>query len=661
MKNWTLYVLLLVILLAVLARGFDREEEFEDYSVFFEKVMAGKVHEMELSEKLVRYKIVGDEKTTYLAYAAMDDGDLKLFREQKIRVKDEEASTKDNPVYRDHIKIKVRPPSDVPWWISIIGSWFPFVVLIFLWFYFLQKIQGGGTKAMSFGKSRARFLDTSKTRTTFGEVAGADEAKEDLQEIIAFLKHPKRFQKIGARIPRGVLLVGPPGTGKTLLARAVAGEAKVPFLHISGSDFVEMFVGVGASRVRDLFEQGKKHAPCLLFIDEIDAVGRQRGAGLGGGHDEREQTLNQLLVEMDGFETNEGLILIAATNRPDVLDPALLRPGRFDRQVFVDLPDVVGRVGIFQVHLKNVPVARDVDVDRLARATPGFSGADIANMVNEGALHAARYGRDEVRMLDLENARDKVLMGPERKSRVITDQIKEKTAWHEAGHALVSLLVGQRDAVHKVSVIPRGRALGVTSFLPDEVSRTEGNMEDLVNDMCTAMGGRVAEEIQFGKISAGASDDIRRASAIARRMVCEFGMSSKLGPVAYSGSNQTVFLGRELSQQRPYSEATASKIDAEVTRLITEAYERARELLTRERALLARISVALMEREVLTGDELDQLVRGEELPPLPHAAGETPVDDEPEARRAAEDEDESRLDVGFPGELSPEPALGSGD
>jgi cell division protease FtsH len=656
-KNWTLYVLLLVILLAIFVRGLEQGQEIEPYSKFYSRFQSGEIFEMHLSDKVITYRIAADPEKRFMAYGALDDGDLKKFREKEIHVEDPDASTDEKKVFLDRIRIKVTPPSDIPWWVSIIGSWFPILIVVFLWFYFLQKIQGGGTKAMSFGKSRARFLDTSKTRTTFQDVAGADEAKDDLQEIISFLRHPKKFQRIGARIPRGVLLVGPPGTGKTLLARAVAGEAKVPFLHISGSDFVEMFVGVGASRVRDLFEQGKKHAPCLLFIDEIDAVGRQRGAGLGGGHDEREQTLNQLLVEMDGFETNEGLILLAATNRPDVLDPALLRPGRFDRQVFVDLPDVVGREGIFKVHIQEVPTAEDVDLKKLSRATPGFSGADIANMVNEGALQAARFGREKVAMGDLEDARDKVLMGPERKSRVITDQIKEKTAWHEAGHALVSRLVGQRDAVHKVSVIPRGRALGVTSFLPDEVSRMEGNREDLLHDLATAMGGRCAEEVRFGMISAGAADDIRRASSIARRMVCELGMSEKLGPVAYSNSSATVFLGRELQRERPYSEATAALIDAEVTRLVTDGYDTAKRLLQENEEVLERIAEALLVREVLSGEELELLIEGRELPPIEQEAVEAVVE-EPKNPRTQDQAEEASLGMGSPGEFAP--AMGPG-
>ena len=656
MKNWTLYVLLLVILLAIFVRGLEQGQEIEPYSKFYSRFQSGEIFEMHLSDKVITYRIAADPEKRFMAYGALDDGDLKKFREKEIHVEDPDASTDDKKVFLDRIRIKVTPPSDIPWWVSVIGSWFPILIVVFLWFYFLQKIQGGGTKAMSFGKSRARFLDTSKTRTTFQDVAGADEAKDDLQEIISFLRHPKKFQRIGARIPRGVLLVGPPGTGKTLLARAVAGEAKVPFLHISGSDFVEMFVGVGASRVRDLFEQGKKHAPCLLFIDEIDAVGRQRGAGLGGGHDEREQTLNQLLVEMDGFETNEGLILLAATNRPDVLDPALLRPGRFDRQVFVDLPDVIGREGIFKVHIAEVPTHDDVDIKKLSRATPGFSGADIANMVNEGALQAARFGRDKVRMGDLEDARDKVLMGPERKSRVITDQIKEKTAWHEAGHALVSRLVGQRDAVHKVSVIPRGRALGVTSFLPDEVSRMEGNREDLLHELATAMGGRCAEEVRFQKVSAGAADDIRRASSIARRMVCELGMSDKLGPVAYSNTSATVFLGRDLQRERPYSEATAALIDAEVTRLVTEGYDTAKQLLENNQETLERIAVALLDREVVSGEELELLIEGRELPPL-EIEPEGATSEEPTNPRAQDEAEEAGLGLGSPGELAP--AMGS--
>ena len=488
----------------------------------------------------------------------------------------------------------------------------PVLLLLGLWIFFMRQMQSGGNKALSFGKSRARLLSSQQKKVTFKDVAGVDEAKEELQEIIEFLREPQKFQKLGGRIPKGVLLVGPPGTGKTLLARAVAGEANVPFFSISGSDFVEMFVGVGASRVRDLFEQGKKNAPCIIFIDEIDAVGRHRGAGLGGGHDEREQTLNQLLVEMDGFESNEGVILIAATNRPDVLDPALLRPGRFDRRVVVPRPDVGGREAILKVHTKKIPLAEDVDLSVLARGTPGFSGADIANLVNEGALLAARQNRKHVTMVDFESSKDKVLMGAERKSMILSDEEKKNTAFHEAGHALVGLIVPNADPLHKVTIIPRGMALGVTMQLPLDDKHTY-TRDYLESKLAIAMGGRAAEELFLHQITTGAGNDIEQATEIARRMVCEFGMSD-LGPLAFGKNQQEIFLGRDLATSRDFSEDTAIKIDQEVKKFVTTAYERAKEILTTHREALVRIAEALLVREVLDASEVNLLIEGKPLP-----------------------------------------------
>ncbi len=489
----------------------------------------------------------------------------------------------------------------------------PFVLLIGVWFFFMRQMQAGGNKAMSFGKSRARLLSMQQKKITFKEVAGVDEAKEELKEIIEYLREPAKFQKLGGRIPKGVLLVGPPGTGKTLLARAVAGEANVPFFSISGSDFVEMFVGVGASRVRDLFEQGKKNAPCIIFIDEIDAVGRHRGAGLGGGHDEREQTLNQLLVEMDGFESNDGVILVAATNRPDVLDPALLRPGRFDRRVVVGLPDVRGREEILRVHVKKVPIADDVNLNVLARGTPGFSGADLANMVNEAALSAARMNRKQVTMYDCEVAKDKVLMGAERKSMLLTEEEKRVTAYHEAGHALVSLKREHADPIHKVTIIPRGMTLGVTIFLPGD--RHNYTREYLEANLAIAYGGRVAEEIFLKQMSTGAGSDIESATDLARRMVCEYGMS-RLGPLTFGKKEEQIFLGREIAQHRDFSEETARQIDLEVRRLIDEAYQSAHNIVETYADAMHRIAAALLERETIDAEEVKMLIEGKELPPL---------------------------------------------
>jgi cell division protease FtsH len=490
---------------------------------------------------------------------------------------------------------------------TILISWFPMLLLIAVWIFFMRQMQSGGGKAMSFGKSRARLVSDSARKVTFEDVAGIEEAKEELEEIIEFLRDPKKFTKLGGRIPKGVLLVGHPGTGKTLLARAIAGEAGVPFFNISGSDFVEMFVGVGASRVRDLFVQGKKHAPCIIFIDEIDAVGRHRGAGLGGGHDEREQTLNQLLVEMDGFESNDGVILISATNRPDVLDPALLRPGRFDRQVVVPLPDLRGREGILKVHVRQTPLSTDVDLSVVARGTPGFSGADLENLVNEAALLAARQEKDTVEMIDLELAKDKVLMGTERKSMIMSEKEKRNTAYHEVGHALVSKFLPETDPVHKVSIIPRGRALGVTMTLPIE-DRLSYNEDYMKNTLAKLMGGRVAEELVFDHRTSGATDDIDKATNIARKMVTVYGMSESMGPIAFGQKEEAIFLGREIAQHRDYSEQTAIMIDEEVRRIVDEAYETAKKILKEHEDLLHKIAETLIEKETLGGKEIDAII-----------------------------------------------------
>ncbi len=517
------------------------------------------------------------------------------------------------------VEVKAEPPEDQPWYMTILVSWFPMLLLVGVWVFFMRQMQNGGGKAMSFGRSRARLLNQEEgARVTFADVAGVDEAKDELSEVVEFLSNPKKFTRLGGRIPKGVLLVGPPGTGKTLLARAVAGEAGVPFFSISGSDFVEMFVGVGASRVRDLFVQGKKNAPCLIFIDEIDAVGRQRGAGLGGGHDEREQTLNQLLVEMDGFESNEGVILIAATNRPDVLDPALLRPGRFDRQVVVPTPDLRGRRSILEVHTKRTPLADDVDLETLARGTPGFSGADLENLVNEAALQAAKQDQDKLDMHDFEYAKDKVLMGRERRSLILSDEEKRITAYHEGGHALAARLLPGSDPVHKVTIIPRGRALGVTMQLPEE-DRHGYSRTYLRNNLVVLLGGRVAEELIFDDITTGASNDIERVTRMARKMVCEWGMSEAVGTLSIGETGEEVFIGREWIQNKNYSEDTARLVDAEVKRIVEEAHSRCRTLLKDNEDILHRIAKALLDRETLNSDELDLIMDNKELPPLEHA------------------------------------------
>jgi cell division protease FtsH len=517
-------------------------------------------------------------------------------------------------------------------WAQFLVSWMPLGIICVLFIFLMRQLQAGGGKAMSFGKSKAKLLSENHNKVTFADVAGIDEAKDELEEIIQFLKDPKKFTKLGGRIPKGVLLMGSPGTGKTLLARAIAGEAGVPFFSISGSDFVEMFVGVGASRVRDLFEQGKKHAPCIIFIDEIDAVGRHRGAGLGGGHDEREQTLNQLLVEMDGFESNEGVILIAATNRPDVLDPALLRPGRFDRRIVVPRPDVKGREGILKVHTKKTPLSPEVDLDSIARGTPGFSGADLENLVNEAALLAARRNKERLDNGDFEFAKDKVMMGSERRSMIISEKDKKITAWHEAGHALVARLVPQCDPVHKVTIIPRGPALGLTQMLPKE-DRLNWNRQAVLDRIAMAMGGRIAEELQFDEITSGAKSDIDHATQFARSMVCEWGMSEKLGPLAFGEEQQEVFLGREFGHRaRNFSEKTAIDIDDEVRQIVTTQYQRAKHLLVENKAVLDRIAAALLEWETLDGADVEAILSGQPLKARPAVPARPPEAKRPEVK-----------------------------
>ena len=520
-----------------------------------------------------------------------------------------------NRLIEKKVEVKAEPPEEQPWYMTLLVSWFPMLLLVGVWIFFMRQMQSGGGKAMSFGRSRARLLNQDTTRVTFADVAGIDEAKDELSEVVEFLSNPKKFTRLGGRIPKGVLLVGPPGTGKTLLARAVAGEAGVPFFSISGSDFVEMFVGVGASRVRDLFVQGKKNAPCLIFIDEIDAVGRQRGAGLGGGHDEREQTLNQLLVEMDGFESNEGVILIAATNRPDVLDPALLRPGRFDRQVMVPTPDLRGRRRILEVHTKRTPLSANVDLETLARGTPGFSGADLENLVNEAALQAAKLNQDRLDMHDFEYAKDKVLMGRERRSLILSEEEKRITAYHEGGHALAARLLPGSDPVHKVTIIPRGRALGVTMQLPEE-DRHGYSRTFLRNNLVVLLGGRVAEEIIFDDITTGASNDIERVTRMARKMVCEWGMSEAVGTLAIGETGEEVFIGREWVHNKNFSEDTARLVDSEVKRIVEEAHSRCRKLLEENLDALHRIAKALLDRETITGNDINLLMDNQELPPL---------------------------------------------
>ena len=596
-KNLALWVIIAFILLALFSMVNQPVEAPQKiYSDFLTMIEKGEVSEVQIQGERVKGK--DNQGTTFETIILKENAELmKLLREKGVRT-------------------VVVPPETNAWYTNAFITWFPLILLVGIWIFFMRQMQSGGGKALSFGKSKARLMGDKKNPTTFKDVAGVDEAKEELHEIIEFLKEPQKFSKLGGKIPKGVLLVGPPGTGKTLLARAIAGEASVPFFSISGSDFVEMFVGVGASRVRDLFDQGKKNSPCIIFIDEIDAVGRHRGAGLGGGHDEREQTLNQLLVEMDGFENNEGVILIAATNRPDVLDPALLRPGRFDRQVVVARPDIKGREGILKVHTSEVPLDDDVKLKTIARGTPGFTGADLANLVNEAALLAARSEKKVVTMVDFEDAKDKVLMGVERRSMVITEKEKRNTAYHEAGHTLVAYLLPETDPLHKVTIIPRGQALGVTMQLPEDDKHTYPR-EYLVNRLAIMMGGRVAEEICLGEMTTGAGNDIERATEMARKMVCEWGMSEKLGPLSYGAKEEEIFLGREIQKHRDYSEKTAIDIDNEIKRIVNKAMERAEKILNDNIDILHKLSKELLEREILDGQEIDTIIKGGELAPIP--------------------------------------------
>jgi cell division protease FtsH len=631
---WLVLGLMFLLLFNIFSRQQPKEPEII-FSDFLNQVDKGQVAQATIQGNLIKGDTVGGD---HFKVNAPDYPDLvKTLREKGV-------------------KIAAKPAEGDPWWMVALVQWFPVIVLAALWIFFMRQMQIGGGKAMSFGKSRAKLLTENTHKVTFADVAGIDEAKDELEEIIQFLRDPKRFTRLGGRIPKGVLLVGAPGTGKTLLARAIAGEAGVPFFSISGSDFVEMFVGVGASRVRDLFVQGKKHAPCIIFIDEIDAVGRHRGAGLGGGHDEREQTLNQLLVEMDGFEANEGVILVAATNRPDVLDPALLRPGRFDRRVVVALPDVKGREGILKVHTRKVPLADDVDGSKLARSTPGFAGADLENLVNEAALLAARRNKDKVEMSDFELAKDKVMMGAERRSMVMSGSERKIIAYHEGGHALVAMLQPGADPVHKVTIIPRGMALGVTQQLPLD-DRYTYPRDYLVTRLAVMFGGRTAEELVFGQMTTGAGNDIEKATELARKMVCEWGMSKELGPMTFGRREEQIFLGRDISHHKDYSEQTALEIDREVRKIIDDSYQKARQLLSDHLVLLHAIAARLLEKEVLDGSEVEAMVtafrEGRPLPPSPAAVrNDFPPRPGPDTGKEKRVEDESAV----PG-LPPKPVL----
>ena len=586
-KNLALW-LVITLMMIMLYNLFNQQHLSENnisYTEFLSMVDNDRIAEVTIQGQ--ELLVTDTNRNRFKIYAPQDAEMIKILRQKGVT-------------------ISAKPPAESPWYMNILVSWFPMIVLIGVWIFFMRQMQSGGGKALSFGKSRARLMSDQQEKVTFEDVAGIDEAKEELGEIVEFLREPKKFTRLGGRIPKGVLLMGPPGTGKTLLARAIAGEAGVPFFSISGSDFVEMFVGVGASRVRDLFVQGKKNAPCIIFIDEIDAVGRHRGAGLGGGHDEREQTLNQLLVEMDGFESNEGVILISATNRPDVLDPALLRPGRFDRQVVVSLPDIKGREKILRVHMKKTPIDNSVNSVILAKGTPGFSGADLENLVNEAALLAAKRNKEKVDMIDFEDAKDKVYMGLERKSKVMTEEDKKTTAYHEGGHALVARFMPGTDAVNKITIIPRGRAAGVTWFLPEE--RDFKYKDQLTSELSVAFGGRVAEEIVFERISTGASNDIKQATELAQKMIRTWGMSDSLPPLSYAKGEEQVFLGREIAQHRDYSEKTAQLIDQEVNNLINNAYQRAKQVIEDNIDILHKLSEKLLEKETVMGTELDELI-----------------------------------------------------
>lgn len=610
LKNIILWIVVAVVLMSVFNNFGSRKsaDSTMSYSQFIGAVKEGQVKQVNIEGSLIRGMLGTGERFT--TYTPPEDPHLV------------------DDLLENHVEIKAQPPESQSLLMQIFISWFPMLLLIAVWVFFMRQMQGGagGRGAMSFGKSRARLIEEDQVKITFADVAGVEEAKEDVQEMVDFLKDPSKFQKLGGKIPRGALMVGPPGTGKTLLARAIAGEARVPFFSISGSDFVEMFVGVGASRVRDMFEQAKKNAPCIIFIDEIDAVGRHRGAGLGGGHDEREQTLNQLLVEMDGFEGTEGIIVIAATNRPDVLDPALLRPGRFDRQVVVGLPDVRGREQILKVHMKRVPMAGNVEVEYLARGTPGFSGADLANLVNEAALFAARKNKRQVDMEDFEKAKDKILMGVERKSMVMSDEEKQLTAYHEAGHAIVGRMVPDHDPVYKVSIMPRGRALGITMFLPerDQYSASKQKLESQISSL---FGGRIAEEIVFGKekVTTGAQNDIERATNIARNMVTRWGLSERLGPLAYSEEEGEVFLGRSVTKHKMVSEETAHLIDEEIRSVIDQNYERSERILREHMEKLHLMAEALIKYETIDRFQIDDIMEGR-VPRPPQRWEETPSD-----------------------------------
>lgn len=588
-KNLALWIVI-VLMMIMLYNIFNQQHQGineKSYSDFIAMVEAGQIKHVDIQgDKLL---VTDGTNLPYTVYTPQDKDLISILRNKGV-------------------SINAKPEAETPWFISILVSWFPMVLLIGVWIFFMRQMQSGGGKAMSFGKSSARMQSDTSGKVTFADVAGVDEAKEEVAEIVDFLKDPKKYTRLGGRIPKGVLMVGAPGTGKTLLAKAIAGEAGVPFFSISGSDFVEMFVGVGASRVRDLFVQGKKNAPCLIFIDEIDAVGRHRGAGLGGGHDEREQTLNQLLVEMDGFESNEGVILIASTNRPDVLDPALLRPGRFDRQVVVSMPDIRGRKAIIEVYIKKTPTGPDVNSEVLAKGTPGFSGADLENMVNEAALIAAKKEKERLTMEDFEDAKDKIVMGLERKSKVIKDEDKKNTAYHEGGHAIVARFLPGTDPINKITIIPRGRAAGVTWFLPEE--KDFQYKDQLLSELAVAMGGRAAEELVFNRVSTGASNDIKQATKIANYMVRAWGMSEELGPLSFAQADEQIFLGREIAQHRDYSEETARKIDKEIASMVKGSYAQAKQILQENMDILHRLAALLIEKETVMGKELDELIGG---------------------------------------------------
>lgn len=588
-KNVTFYLLIIIVAIWMIDYYSASTVSKTDitYSAFMKHVQQDEVKQVTIVDNVISGKL--KDGKDFSTVAPSDDSLIPTLR------------TRD-------IEIKAELPPQPPWWTTILSSLLPMLLIVGIWFMLMQQSQGGGGRVMNFGKSRARRYDEDNIKITFKDVAGADEAKQELEEVVEFLKHPKKYNDLGAKIPKGVLLYGPPGTGKTLLAKAVAGEAGVPFFSISGSDFVEMFVGVGASRVRDLFEQAKKSAPCIVFIDEIDAVGRQRGAGLGGGHDEREQTLNQLLVEMDGFGANEGIIMIAATNRPDILDPALLRPGRFDRQIVVDRPDIKGRQEILKVHVKGKPISPEVELGVIARRTPGFTGADLSNLVNEAALMAARKNKNKIDMPEMEEAAERVIMGPERRSRVISDKEKRLTAYHEGGHTLVGMLLDNTDPVHKVTIIPRGRAGGYTLSLPKE-DRYYATRSEMLDELKVLLGGRVAEALVLKEISSGASNDLQRATSLARQMICEYGMSPELGPMTFGHRQDQVFLGRDIGRDKDYSEEVAAKIDKEIRKFIDEAYQKTESLLNENMDKLHLIADALIERETLEGEEIDQLMK----------------------------------------------------